>query len=43
MNKGTAGKLSNNSMRHKKNILISVITMTTRSAIQGGLPEEEAF
>lgn len=43
MDNGTAGKLSNNSIRHKKNILISVITMTTRSAIQGGLPEEEAY
>lgn len=43
MDQGIAGTLSNNSLRHKKNILISVITMTTRSAMQGGLPEEEAY
>lgn len=40
---GTSGILSSNELRNAKNMLISAITMFTRSAIDGGLPEELAF
>lgn len=40
---GTTGILSDNELRHQKNMLIAAITMFTRAAIDGGLPEELAF
>lgn len=40
---GTAGILSRNELRNRKNHLIAAITMFTRAAIEGGLPEETAF
>jgi YesN/AraC family two-component response regulator len=40
---GTSGILSDNELRHQKNMLIASITMFTRAAIDGGLPEELAF
>lgn len=40
---GTTGILSDNELRHQKNMLIAAITTFTRAAIDGGLPEELAF
>ncbi len=40
---GTSGILSRNELRNAKNMLISSITLFTRAAIDGGLPEETAF
>lgn len=40
---GTVGILSNNELRHYKNLLIASITLFTRAAINGGLAEELAF
>ena len=40
---GTEGILSDNEMRHQKNMLITAVTMFTRAAIDGGLPEELAY
>lgn len=40
---GTSGTLSEDELRNAKNMFISAITMFTRSAIEGGLPEETAF
>ena len=44
MNSGiVAGKLSENSLRQMKYWAVSCITIATRYAIQGGLPEMEAY
>ncbi len=40
---GTEGVLSKNALRHQKNMLIAAITIFTRSAMDGGLPEELAY
>ena len=40
---GTEGVLSDNELRNRKNMLIAAITLFTRAAIDGGLPEELAF
>ncbi len=40
---GTVGVLSRDILRHQKNMLIASITMFTRSAMDGGLPEEIAY
>lgn len=40
---GTPGILSKNPLRHSKNLLIAAVTLFTRAAIQGGLPEEAAY
>ncbi len=40
---GTEGILSKNALRHQKNMLIAAITIFTRSAMDGGLPEELAY
>lgn len=40
---GTAGILSKNELRNQKNMLIAAITTFTRSAMDGGLPEELAY
>lgn len=40
---GTEGVLSKNALRHQKNMLIAAITTFTRSAMDGGLPEELAY
>ncbi|MGF0033868.1 helix-turn-helix domain-containing protein [Bariatricus sp. SGI.154] len=40
---GTAGILSKDALRNQKNMLIAAITMFTRSAMDGGLPEELAY
>ncbi len=40
---GTEGILSNDELRHRKNMLIAGITLFTRAAIDGGLPEELAY
>lgn len=40
---GTAGILSKDALRHEKNLLITSITLFTRSAIDGGLREELAY
>lgn len=41
--RGEVGKLSQNQVRHAKNIAICVITLASRAAIQGGMLPEEAF
>lgn len=40
---GTEGILSKDVLRHRKNMLIATITLFTRSAMDGGLPEELAY
>lgn len=40
---GTMGVLSENELRNAKNMLISAITLFTRAAMDGGLPEEIAY
>ena len=40
---GTAGILSKNQLRNSKNMFISGITLFTRAAIDGGVPEETAY
>lgn len=40
---GTPGKLSKIPLRNKQNLFIAGVTLFTRSAIEGGLPVEEAF
>ncbi len=40
---GTAGTLSRDPLRARKNLFISAITMFTRAAMDGGLPEEVAY
>ncbi len=40
---GTAGILSKDALRNQKNMLIAAITTFTRSAMDGGLPEELAY
>ncbi len=40
---GTGGILSRDALRHQKNMLIAAITIFTRSAMDGGLPEELAY
>ena len=40
---GTEGLLSRDALRHQKNMLIASITIFTRSAMDGGLPEELAY
>jgi AraC-like DNA-binding protein len=40
---GTEGVLSRDVLRHRKNMLIATITLFTRYAMDGGLPEELAY
>lgn len=40
---GTPGTLSRNELRNSKNMFIAGITLFTRAAIEGGVPEETAF
>lgn len=40
---GTEGVLSKDALRHRKNMLIAAITIFTRYAMDGGLPEEVAY
>lgn len=40
---GTSGILSKDKLRHWKNLFISAITLFTRAAMDGGLPEELAY
>ena len=40
---GTEGILSKDALRHQKNMLIAAITIFTRYAMDGGLPEELAY
>lgn len=40
---GTAGILSKDALRNQKNMLIAAVTTFTRSAMDGGLPEELAY
>lgn len=40
---GKPGILSKNPLRQKQNLLITAITLYTRAAIEGGIPEETAF
>jgi len=40
---GKPGILSKNPLRQKQNLLIAGVTLYTRAAIQGGVPEETAF
>lgn len=40
---GTEGILSKDALRHQKNMLVAAITIFTRSAMDGGLPEELAY
>lgn len=40
---GTPGRLSRNELRNGKNMFISAITLFTRAAMDGGLPEETAY
>jgi len=40
---GTEGVLSDNELRNRKNMFISAITLFTRAAMDGGLPEEIAY
>lgn len=40
---GTPGILSHNELRNSKNMFIASITMFTRAAIEGGVPEESAY
>ena len=40
---GCPGILSRNQLRQEQNLFIAFITLVTRAAIEGGLPEETAF
>lgn len=40
---GNPGILSRNPLRQAQNLFISLVTLLTRAAIEGGLPEETAF
>lgn len=40
---GTPGILAKSSLRHNKNMFIAAITLFTRAAIEGGVPEETAY
>lgn len=40
---GTPGMLSRNELRNSKNMFIAGITLYTRAAIEGGVPEETAY
>ena len=40
---GTPGILSRNELRNSKNMFIAGITLFTRAAIEGGVPEETAY
>ena len=40
---GTQGILSKNQLRNSKNMFIAGITLFTRAAIDGGVPEETAY
>lgn len=40
---GTPGILAKSSLRHYKNLFIASITLFTRAAIEGGVPEETAY
>ena len=40
---GTPGILSRNQLRQSQNLFISLVTLLTRAAIEGGLLEETAF
>ena len=40
---GTPGILSKNELRNSKNMFIASITLYTRAAIEGGVPEETAY
>lgn len=40
---GTPGVLSRNELRNSKNMFIAGITLYTRAAIEGGVPEETAY
>ena len=40
---GTPGVLSRNELRNSKNMFIAGITLFTRAAIEGGVPEETAY
>lgn len=40
---GCPGILSHNQLRQEQNLFIAFITLVTRAAIEGGLPEETAF
>lgn len=40
---GTAGRVSTDDLRNQKNMFISAITLFTRAAMDGGLPEELAY
>lgn len=40
---GTPGILSKNQLRNSKNMFIAGITLFTRAAIEGGVPEETAY
>ena len=40
---GSPGLLSHNRLRQEQNLFIALITLITRAAIEGGLPEETAF
>lgn len=40
---GSPGRLSRNQLRQEQNLFIALITLITRAAIEGGLPEETAF
>ena len=40
---GRAGKMSNDPIRQERYVFLSVLTSATRAAIDGGVPQEEAF
>lgn len=40
---GQSGKMADNYLRQLKNIFISSVTLVSRAAIEGGLPEQDAF
>lgn len=40
---GRSGKMAGNYLRQLKNIFISSVTLVCRAAIEGGLPQEDAF
>lgn len=40
---GRSGKMAGNYLRQLKNIFISSVTLVSRAAIEGGLPQEDAF
>lgn len=40
---GSPGRLSHNELRQEQNLFIALLTLITRAAIEGGVPEETAF